>query len=56
MKSEELNREALAALLEWYVESGVDLALDEDRLWAEGGWGAGLARAGALCCIGEAVK
>jgi len=33
-----------------------DLALDEDRLWAEGGWGAGLARAGALCCIGEAVK
>jgi imidazolonepropionase-like amidohydrolase len=33
-----------------------DLANEEDRLWAEGGWGAGLARAGALCCIGEAVK
>ena len=33
-----------------------DLALEEDRLWADGGWGAGLARAGSLCCIGEAVK
>jgi imidazolonepropionase-like amidohydrolase len=41
----------------WVEGSKVfDLANEEDRLWAEGGWGAGLARAGALCCIGEAVK
>ena len=33
-----------------------DLAIEEDRVWAEGGWGAGLARAGALCCVGEEVK
>jgi imidazolonepropionase-like amidohydrolase len=33
-----------------------DLSKPEDRLWAEGGWGAGLARAGALCCVGEEVK
>jgi imidazolonepropionase-like amidohydrolase len=25
-----------------------------DRLWAEGGWGAGDPRAGALCCFGDA--
>jgi imidazolonepropionase-like amidohydrolase len=25
-----------------------------DRLWAEGGWGAGHPRAGALCCFGDA--
>ncbi|MFM7297714.1 MAG: amidohydrolase family protein, partial [Planctomycetota bacterium] len=41
----------------WVEGSKVfDLANEEDRLWADGGWGAGLARAGALCCIGEAVK
>jgi imidazolonepropionase-like amidohydrolase len=33
-----------------------DLAIEEDRVWADGGWGAGLARAGALCCVGEEVK
>jgi hypothetical protein len=25
-----------------------------DRLWAEGGWGAGEPRAGRLCCFGGA--
>jgi len=41
----------------WVEGSKVfDLANEADRLWAEGGWGAGLARAGALCCVGEAVK
>lgn len=29
MKAEEMTREALIALLDWYVESGVDLALDD---------------------------
>jgi DNA polymerase len=29
MKAEEMTREALVALLDWYVESGVDLALDD---------------------------
>ncbi|MBM3992167.1 MAG: amidohydrolase family protein [Planctomycetes bacterium] len=41
----------------WVEGSKVfDLSNEHDRLWAEGGWGAGLARAGALCCVGEAVK
>jgi imidazolonepropionase-like amidohydrolase len=26
---------------------------EKDRLWAEGGWGAGQKRAGALCCLGD---
>lgn len=30
-----------------------DYANAEDRLWADGGWGAGQARGGALCCLGE---
>lgn len=30
-----------------------DRANEKDRLWAEGGWGAGLRRAGALCCLGD---
>ncbi|MBK7875378.1 MAG: amidohydrolase family protein [Planctomycetes bacterium] len=30
-----------------------DHADAKDRLWAEGGWGAGLRRAGALCCLGD---
>jgi imidazolonepropionase-like amidohydrolase len=34
-------------------EKVFDYANEADRLWAEGGWGAGLARAGALCCVGE---
>jgi imidazolonepropionase-like amidohydrolase len=35
-------------------EKVFDVADDKDRLWAEGGWGAGLERAGALCCLGDA--
>ena len=30
-----------------------DLARPEDRLWAEGGFGAGQSRAGAICCLGD---
>ena len=30
-----------------------DLDDDQDRRWAEGGWGAGQRRAGALCCLGD---
>ncbi|MCK6445349.1 MAG: amidohydrolase family protein [Planctomycetes bacterium] len=34
-------------------EKVFDYANPQDRLWAEGGWGAGQARGGALCCLGE---
>jgi imidazolonepropionase-like amidohydrolase len=30
-----------------------DLADPKDRLWAEGGWGAGMDRVGNLCCLGD---
>ena len=30
-----------------------DLSDPKDRLWAEGGWGAGQPRAGGICCIGD---
>jgi imidazolonepropionase-like amidohydrolase len=30
-----------------------DLAFAKDRLWAEGGWGAGQPRAGGICCLGD---
>lgn len=30
-----------------------DLQDPKDRLWAEGGWGAGMDRAGNICCLGD---
>lgn len=34
-------------------EKVFDLTNDKDRLWADGGWGAGQDRAGGLCCLGD---
>jgi imidazolonepropionase-like amidohydrolase len=33
-----------------------DLADEKDRVWADGGWGAGAPRSSALCCLGEAEE
>jgi imidazolonepropionase-like amidohydrolase len=30
-----------------------DITIEADKRWAEGGWGAGMPRAGACCCIGD---
>lgn len=34
-------------------EKVFDRADEKDRLWAQGGWGAGQRRTGAICCLGD---
>jgi imidazolonepropionase-like amidohydrolase len=42
------------SVLETWVQGArvFDRADDKDRLWAEGGWGAGRPRGGPICCLG----
>ena len=42
------------SVLETWVQGTrvFDRANDKDRLWAEGGWGAGRPRGGPICCLG----
>jgi imidazolonepropionase-like amidohydrolase len=43
------------SVLETWVQGTrvFDRADEKDRLWAEGGWGAGRPRGGPLCCLGD---